>query len=186
MSRPRFRSLGVIRSIVAALVLAASASVASGVAQVPSTSVTFKIPAGFTALAPDEIAAKFPSRNAPRTVVGNARRTTTIAYDVREAAVTDELLETQLSEISALSARGVPGFQPIDQGMRTINQRRWAYLEFRSTAADADIRNIVMMCAYDGRLVVLNFNATESDFATLEPMLRTSIASLSAEPDMEH
>lgn len=184
MSHPRMNALFAIPSVVVASILAASVAIASGLAQVPTTGMTFTIPAGFTALGPDEIAAKFPSRNAPRHVVGNERRTTTIAYDVRDVATTDEQLEAQLEGIVRASARGVPGFELIDQGMREINQRRWAYMEFRSTAVDADIRNILLMCAHDGRLVVLNFNATESDFTTLEPMLRTSIASLSAGPDV--
>lgn len=93
-------------------------------------------------------------------------------------AVTDAILEEQLKQISTASSRAVPGFSLIEQGMRTINDRNWAYMEFRSTAMDTDIRNILLMSAYKGRMIVINFNSAESDFKELEPQLRESIASL--------
>jgi hypothetical protein len=34
------------------------------------------------------------------------------------------------------------------------------------------------MSAYEGRMIVINFNSAESDFKKLEPQLRESIASL--------
>lgn len=167
-----------IRYLIIALVLASPLSYASGLVRVPLTELTFVAPVGFTALSQDEIDVKFPSKTAPRSVVGNERRTTTVAYDVRDIAVTDEILEGQLQEISSLSSRAVPGFKLIEQGMKTLNGRTWAYIEFRSSALDADIRNILLMASYEGRMVVLNFNSTESDFVKLEPELRASISSL--------
>ena len=162
----------------AALALSVQAASSSPV-QVPETSISFTPPDGFTLLAEAEIHAKFPSRTGPVSAVGNERRTTTVAYDVRDVAVTDTILESQLKEISTTSARAIPGFALVEQDMITINGRRWAYIEFKSTAIDADIRNILLMSAYEGRMVVLNFNSTASDFENLELQLRKSILSLS-------
>ena len=168
-----------IKLLFLAVLMLSAPAASSSIVQIPSTNISFTPPDGFTLLTEAEIHAKFPSMTGPASAVGNERRTTTVAYDVRDVAVTDAILESQLQEISATTARAVPGFALVEQDMRTINGRRWAYIEFKSTAIDADIRNILMMSAYEGRMVVLNFNSTASDFNDLELQLRKSILSLS-------
>jgi hypothetical protein len=168
----------VFRLILIALLVCSTHSANASAVRLESTSVEFIAPKGFTELSLEEIQAKFPSRTGPDSAVGNERRTTTIAYGIRDVAVTDAILEEQLKQISTASSRAVPGFSLIEQGMRTINDRNWAYMEFRSTAMDTDIRNILLMSAYKGRMIVINFNSAESDFKELEPQLRESIASL--------
>lgn len=162
-----------------AAVFFATPAASSNIVQIPSTNISFTPPDGFTSLTETEIRAKFPPRTGPASAIGNERRTATIAYDVRELAVTDAILESHLQQISAFSARMVPGFVLIEQDIKTINGRRWAYLEFSSYAIDTDIRNILMMSAYDGRMIVVNFNSVASDFERLELQLRKSISSLS-------
>lgn len=166
------------RSILIAFLVCSALTAHASTIRLESTSVEFTAPDGFTELSIKEIQAKFPSRTGPDSALGNERRTTTIAYGVRNVAVTDAILEEQLKQISVSSSRGVPGFKLVEQGMRTINNHSWAYMEFRSTAIDTDIRNILLMSAYYGRMIVINFNSTESDFEALEPQLRKSIASL--------
>ena len=150
----------------------------AGEVRIPDTQIWFKPPPGFTTLSQDELDIKFPSKTAPRYAVGNERRTTTIAFDVRDVAVTTALLAAQVDVIGDSMGRAIPGFVSIDRGMRTLNDQHWAFFEMTSTALDADIHNMVLMAAHGGRMVVLNFNSTKADFVDLEPLLRQSIESL--------
>ena len=61
---------------------------------VPGAAARFDAPAGYTSLSQDEISIKFPARRAPANIVGNARRTTTIAFELTQ----DKLKPEQLSE----------------------------------------------------------------------------------------
>jgi hypothetical protein len=45
-------------------------------------------------------------------------------------------------------------------------------------AFDADIHNIIIMGAWQGKMVVFNFNATKADFAELESVLKASMNSI--------
>jgi hypothetical protein len=47
-----------------------------------------------------------------------------------------------------------------------------------SNAIDADIHNIILMAAWQGKMVVFNFNATKADFIMLESALRASMKSI--------
>ncbi len=147
-------------------------------ATLPGTSIRFDVPEGFTQLTQDEIDVKFPSKNGPRYVLGNARRTTTVAYDVKNVAITEEALRDQLDSIGEAMGRVIPGFVLIHRDIREINGVRWAYFEMGSSAIDAAIHNIVLMTPYEGGMLVFNFNATQRDFESLEPTLRRAIASI--------
>jgi hypothetical protein len=146
--------------------------------QIPGTSLWFTAPDGFTELSQKELDVKFPSKTGPRHAIGNERRTTTVAYDTRDVAVTEQILEQQIDDINSTIGRAIPGFVSVARGMRALNGKNWAYFEMTSTAIDADIHNIVLMTAYEGRMVVLNFNSTKADFVAMEPLLRSSISSL--------
>jgi hypothetical protein len=167
-----------IRTLLAAFAFALAAPAVAGQVSIPETDLVFDAPEGFTALSAAELYAKFPSRNAPSYAVGNARRTTTVAYGVRNVAATDAALAAQVGTIGANLARTVPGYASVEQGLRRIHDKPWAYFEMTSTAVDADIHNIMLMGVHDGRMVVVNFNATQADFVTLEPQIRASVASL--------
>lgn len=167
-----------IRSIFLLSIIAFSMNVMAGEIQIPGTTVWFVAPDGFSKLDQEEIDVKFPSKTAPRHAIGNERRTTTVAYDVRDVEITDEALERQIDDIDQMFGRAIPGFESIDRGMRTLNGKKWAYFEMKSNALDADIHNIVLMTAHQGRMVVLNFNSTKSEFVAIEPLLRASISTL--------
>lgn len=155
-----------------------SLSVGAKDVQIPGTKIWFTAPDGFTQLSQEELDLKFPSKSGPRHAIGNERRTTTVAYDTRDVAVTEQLLEQQLDDINTTLGRAIPGFVSVAREMRSLNGQKWAYLEMTSTAIDADIHNIVLMTAHGGRMVVLNFNSTKTDFVTMEAPLRSSIESL--------
>ncbi len=145
---------------------------------IPGTTVSLQAPTGFTALTEAEIALKFPRTRPPKYVVGNARRTTSIAYDLKPQAIKDAELEEGLRVFETMLGRAIPNLvfkrkEIIEQG-----GQRWIYLEMTSTAIDTDIYNIMLITPFDGKMLMFNFNATKEDFATQEAALRASVASI--------
>ena len=167
-----------LRSLLLLVTFLASSTLMAADFTVPGTSVQFEAPEGFTPLEQHEVDIKFPSKSAPRHVLGNKRRTTTIAYDLKTVPITAEVLESQLDAIGESMGRVIPGFVSIRREIRAINGVHWGYFEMGSSAVDTDIHNIVLMLPYEGQMVVFNSNATKADFEVLEVKLRSSIASI--------
>jgi hypothetical protein len=140
--------------------------------------ISFFPPPGFTSLTADEIAVKFPRAGAPRLVVGNARRTTTIAYDVLDATARDFELDLIRQQLAASFEGALPTLKWVVNGLRRMNNRGWAHLEFTAPAADQDLHNIVLASVYDGHVVIFNFNSTVAEFPRVEQGLRDAISSI--------
>jgi Flp pilus assembly secretin CpaC len=165
-------SMGLLLALISGPVQAAEAI------NIPDTTVSLQAPTGFTPLTDAEIAAKFPRTNPPKYVVGNARRTTSIAYDLKPNPIKEAELEKGLGVFETMLARVIPGL--VWKRKEIIEQagQRWIYLEMTSTAIDTDIYNIMLITPFDGKMLVFNFNATKNDFATQEAALRASVASI--------
>lgn len=146
--------------------------------QVPETTLSFDAPEGFAQLDRALIEAKFPNRNAPTWVVGNARGTTTIACGLRPSSLAPAQLEPALTGMGDVIARITPGHQWVERKLIDLAGTRWIHFEMTSTAADTDIHNIMLITSYETRMLACNFNATVKDFAKLETALRASIETM--------
>ena len=155
----------------------ASPAVAERV-RIPETSVSFEPPTGFTELSQAEIDVKFPSKKGPAFVIGNERRTTTVAYDVKPLALQEKDLQGTLDGFDEMLKRGIPGLVWKERKLLELDGQKWIYLEMTSTALDTDIYNILLMTPYSGKTLVFNFNSTKEDFPKLEAVLRASVASI--------
>jgi hypothetical protein len=167
------RTLALTAFVLGTLQAALAAEVA-----LPGTSLRFDAPDHYTPLTKAEIGQKYPASNRPRFVTGNEGRTTTIAFDLRSVSMTEQQLETQVDQLHAGFARTIPGYKPIERGLKTFGGRTWAYFELTSSAIDTDIHNIIVMTPYRGGLMIMNFNSTRSEFKTAEAELRHSLASI--------
>jgi hypothetical protein len=111
--------------------------------------------------------------------VGNKRRTTTIAYDLKpESIPADKLDEVRLS-FEQTFQRIVPGLVWIERKTIELSGRKWIYLEMSSSAVDTDIHNIILVTAFEGKMLVFNFNSTKEEFPKVEQTLRSSLQSIS-------
>ena len=144
--------------------------------------VSFAAPPGFTPLTAEELAQKFPAGSGPRQAVGNARRTTTIAYDLLNQRAPSTDLEAARKTFAGIYERAFPALKWVAREVRRLGDREWAYLEFTAPAADQEIHNIVMVSIYDGRVLMFNFNSTVKEFPSVERALRASIATIAASP----
>lgn len=178
MTRAGTLILTLVRSATCALLLLAAPFVAADPIIVPGTGVSFVPPDGFTALTQQELDLKFPSKNAPAQAVGNERRSTTIAYELKSVALPPDQLSSTLEAMADTLSRIVPGHTWIDKKLTSIADLQWVYLEFTSNAIDTQIHNIILLTSWQGQMLIFNFNSTASDFQQLELALRASIQSL--------
>lgn len=144
----------------------------------PDAAVTMTVPDDFTPFSADEIKQKWPTASPPAFAVGNSTRTTSIAYDLKANPARLEDLDKLLGAFAAVFTRVVPGIAWKRREITEIDGRKWAMLELTSNAVDTDIYNIMLITAFRGRMLTLNFNSTKSDFVHMEPALRRSVASL--------
>ena len=139
--------------------------------------VSFTPPPTFTPLDSESLAAKFPRTGAPRHAIGNARRTTTIAYDQMDGPAPSDDLE-KLRTVLLANFAPLPNLRWVASDVRSVGQHRWAYVEFTAAGADQELHNIVLLTVSAGRLVMFNFNSTVAEFPKVERGLRASIASI--------
>jgi hypothetical protein len=144
--------------------------------------IAFVPPSGFTALTAKDLAAKYPRANPPRAAVGNAQRTTTIAYDLLDQRAPSTDLEAGRKYFAANYEQMLPGLKWVANDVHQVGGRAFVYLEFTASAADQHIHNIVLISIYDGRVLMFNFNSTEAEFPAVERALRASIATITTRP----
>src|ERR1043166_2482004 len=97
-----------MRAIVITIVLAIATTLGAKPVSL-GDNVSFDAPEGFTPLSPEEIAIKYPSARAPHFVVGNKRRTTTIAYDLKPQSIPADKLGEVKDSFEQTFQRIVPG-----------------------------------------------------------------------------
>ena len=145
---------------------------------IPGSTVSLDAPAGFTPLTAAEIAVKFPRTTPPGYVVGNARRSTSIAYDLKPQAIKDAELEKGLEVFGTLMGRVVANVVWKRKEIIQMAGQRWIFLEMTSSAIDTDIYNIMLITPFEGKMLIFNFNSTKEDFVKQEAALRASVASI--------
>lgn len=146
-------------------------------------SITFAVPDDFTELSRTEIKTKFPSVNAPEQVVGNAARSTTIAYQLKDAPVKIADLPDVKKAFTQVFDRVIPVIEWKENAIVELAGRKWVLMEMTSRAIDQDIHNIVLITSYRGRMLMFNFNSTKREFVEMEEVLRKSIKSIQLTPD---
>lgn len=145
---------------------------------IPESGVTFEAPAGFTPLSKEEIAGKYPSHSPPSLAVGNERRTTTIAFDLKPQSIpADKLLEVK-SAFEKIFERMIPGLVWKERKLIELQGQQWIYFELTSHAIDTDIHNIMLVTPHKGKMLVFNFNSTKGEFPNVESKLRESLKSI--------
>ncbi|MGH8105832.1 MAG: hypothetical protein ACREO2_05920, partial [Arenimonas sp.] len=165
-----------MKRIVFALMLLINfaASAATQRIEIAGSSASFEQPAGFTALTIEEIEDKYPKENGPSLVVGNESRATTIAYTLKDIAITEAQLPEMLAPLTDYMQTELPSIKWIERKMIDFQGQKWIYLEMTSEAIDTDIHNIMLITALEGKMLFFNFNSTREEFPLIEESLRQS------------
>jgi hypothetical protein len=176
------RASSLIRAFVWGIACSISSLATAAQFQVPHSTVFFDAPKGYTQLSVQEIGTKFPSGSGPGFAIGNERRTTTIAYELKSLAVSDEQLIAILPGVAEQMEKAIPGLKWIENGIISLDGRPCIYLEMTSEAKDTDIHNIMLMTPQQSGFLVFNFNSTREEFPAVEAELRKAIESIRRSP----
>lgn len=160
------------------LSLMASATALANPINVGDTGVTFTPPPTFQPLPQHIIDRKWPSKTAPRYVVGNERATTTVAYDLKPHKIPQDKLDEAQKVFTALFGKIVPIIAWKRNEIIEHEGQKWLFMEMTSEALDTDIYNMLLVTGFDGQMLVFNFNSTKEEFPKYEQMLRDSIKSI--------
>ncbi len=172
-----------IRLLCCVLLLSSSFLAHAQRINIQGTDASFESPAGFKELSAEILALKFNrGGNPPKFAVGNEDATTSVAYELRQVKIIDAELPGILSSFEKQFQGRIPGLQWIRRELIEKEGQRWIYLEFTSTAVDADIYNLLLMTPLKDGLLAINFNSTRSDFIQYETILRASIESIRLRP----
>ena len=168
-----------MKRLLSAILFCAFSQVGAATFSLPDSGVSFQAPDGFSALSREEIALKYPSNRAPTFVVGNKRRTTTIAFDLKPHDLPPEKLHEVKQSFEALFDRIIPGIEWKQRKIISMQGQQWIHLEMTSRAIDTDIYNIMLVTPRNGKILIFNFNSTKGEFPGMEADLRKSIKTIS-------
>lgn len=145
---------------------------------IPDTGIAFEAPEGYSPLSKEEIGIKFPRSTPPGFVVGNERRTTTIAFDIKPDRVpADQLPELEASFESMFESM-IPSLVWKERKLIDFQGRRSIYFEMTTKAADTDIYNIMLVTPLERGTALFNFNSTKAEFPKVEAALRASLQTI--------
>ncbi len=148
---------------------------------IPGAGVSFEAPEGFTELTADEIRQKWISGTPPKFAVGNERRTTTIAYDLKPHKVQASQIGEVKTFFEKTFERIIPGLAWQRREMIEHGGQTWVLFEMTSNAIDTDIHNLMLFTPYREQLLIFNFNSTRQEFPALEAALRRSLLTIRLE-----
>lgn len=168
-----------MKSLLSALLFCAFSQAGAATFSLPDGGVSFQAPDGFSELSRQEIALKYPSNRAPAFVVGNPRRTTTIAFDLKPHDLPPEKLREVKQSFETLFDRIIPGIEWKQRKIINLQGQQWIHLEMTSRAIDTDLYNIMLITPRHGKMLIFNFNSTKGEFPAMEAALRKSIKTIS-------
>jgi hypothetical protein len=142
------------------------------------TGISFEGPKGFTVLTAEEIKSKYPNHRPPAFVIGNDRRSTTIACNFRDDPLPAEAIVALKDQMGKMLEQVVPGIEWKEKKVTEVGGRQWIYYEMTSRAIDTDIYNIMLITSFRGKMLGFNFNSTKAEFPKVEAELRKSMASI--------
>ena len=170
-----------LKRLFAATCLLWAGAACSASHNIPGAGVSFDAPDGFSELTTDEIRQKWISGAPPKFAVGNARRTTTIAYDLKPHKISANQLGEVKTFFEKTFERIIPGLAWQRRELIEHGGQTWILFEMTSNAIDTDIHNLMLFTPYREQLLIFNFNSTRQEFPALEAALRRSLQTIRLE-----
>ena len=140
--------------------------------------VIFTPPKGFQKMPDDLLRLKYPSERRPRIVYGNKDYSVTVGVKFTENLLSIDELGALQQMYEETLPRMVPNLEWVSKRILEINGNQWLVMEFRSSAIDTDIHNIMCSTSYKGKMLLFNFNSTVKRFKKYQNKLLNSIFSI--------
>lgn len=123
--------------------------------------VSFVAPEGFSRMADDVVAVKFPNAQPGTIVYGNERATVSISitHPPQRVLTAEELPQFKAFMESLLETQS-KGLKWVKKEIVDLGGRKWIHFEFTTPAIDTTIHNDIYMTSRDGRMLAFNFNSS--------------------------
>ncbi|HJR08320.1 MAG TPA: hypothetical protein VJ842_13755 [Pyrinomonadaceae bacterium] len=126
--------------------------------------VSFVPPAGFKPMSKEDINFKYGRNGAAFApdfaYSANDRHNVSVAFGAKGSGLPPIALDELKKMMEKQLESGIPGLEWIAREIVTLNGTRWVRLHLKAQAIDTGIINDMYFTAFDGQLLLFNFNST--------------------------
>jgi hypothetical protein len=124
--------------------------------------VSLLVPTDFTVMSEELLQRKYPTANRPSLVYTNAKTTINIALDHKALRLAEDQLGAALESVKSTFKSSYPTAVWFRSEIKPINGRQFFLVDVRTPAIDTEVRNILAGTSFEGRLLIVSFNATKA------------------------
>ncbi|MFC0226938.1 hypothetical protein [Serratia aquatilis] len=115
------------------------------------------MPAEFVAMSKEMLTAKYPQQNAPQEAYYVENGNVSFAFSNTKNAIPDG----KLADVANIMKKQFAPFNPTLEE-KSIDGRKVFILSMDTPSADGTIKNVMLLTAIDGKMVIATFNSTEA------------------------
>lgn len=140
--------------------------------------VSLLVPKSFAEMSRELLEAKYPMARRPEYVLTNEAGSVNLAFNHTRTPLTAVTFQTAVPQIEQTFRGLVDSVDWIGRSQMTIAGAPWFTFEFRSAAVDTKIHNLMIGGILENRLLLVAFNATESEANVWLPVANAIVKSL--------
>lgn len=126
--------------------------------------ISFETSDEFQPFSQEIIDIKYPSKRAPKYVIGTKSTKTSIGFDIKDNQIEEVNLEDARKAMSETFSKIIPGINWIKNELITVNGKKFILFNFESNAIDTKINNTMLVTNYNGKMLLFNFNSTIDEY----------------------
>jgi hypothetical protein len=143
--------------------------------------ISFEANDEFQTFSQEIIDIKYPSKRAPKFVIGTKSTKTSISFDIKNNKIEEADLDEFRKGMSESFNKIIPGIVWIKNELITINNKKFILFNFQSNAIDTQINNTMLITNYNGNMLILNLNSTIDEYPSYKKEFETIINSIKIE-----
>ncbi len=128
------------------------------------------LPAAFKVMDKEMMQLKYPSERRPTIVYTNPAGSVNVAFNHTKSKISPEKIPAMHKYLESTFKNLYPSAKWFDSNLIQINGRRYLMLDVRTPAIDTEIRNMIVGTSFEGRLLLLTFNAVRALEETWVPV----------------
>ncbi|TGK51141.1 hypothetical protein [Leptospira kanakyensis] len=143
--------------------------------------ISFEANDEFQAFSQEIIDKKYPSKRAPKFVIGTKSTKTSIGFDIKNNIIDEANLDDFRKGMSESFDKIIPGIVWIKNELININNKKFILFNFKSNAIDTQINNTMLITNYNGNMLIFNFNSTIDEYPNYKNEFNNIINSIKIE-----
>ncbi|RUT46557.1 hypothetical protein EJP82_11965 [Paenibacillus anaericanus] len=136
------------------------------------------IPRDFEIMTDEMAELKYPNGNRPSPIYTNNEGSVNVAFNYTSTELTDKELKDYLKNMKSMFENLYPSATWYESKMVEINNKKVGYLELLTPAIDTQVYNLIFLAEMNNRLLLVNFNCTESEMTEWIPTAKEIMYSL--------